>query len=157
MIVICVFQAVTIVKFAHNDRARLLCASKDGTVSICDVTSSPARVLLVLRAHTRPVTACDWSADNDHVVSGSADSTLRLWDSRTGQCLRVVKDPGQSGVSACLFQPVNNNMIIVSFFTGQSYPARRPLHWKLCFAYVRVNSCKCTATLSIGAHLRTIV
>lgn len=110
-------DAVSVVKFAHNERSRLLCASNDGCVSICDVSGQPPRVLQMLRGHTDAVTGCDWSAANDVVVSGSLDGTLRVWDAHTGNCVRVISDPNSKAkVLTCIFQPANNNMVIVSFF-----------------------------------------
>jgi len=43
-------------KFANNDKSKLCCASNDGTLSICDVLSSPPCVKAILRCHTGPVT-----------------------------------------------------------------------------------------------------
>jgi WD40 repeat protein len=33
------------------------------------------------------VTACAWSADGARVVSASGDSTFKIWDANTGECL----------------------------------------------------------------------
>lgn len=57
----------------------------------------------------------DWSITNDFILSASLDCTARVWDPASGQCLRVVNDNHTCGVSACRFQPVNNNMLVVSF------------------------------------------
>jgi len=43
-------------KFANNDKSKLCCASNDGTLSICDVLTSPPCVKAILRCHTGPVT-----------------------------------------------------------------------------------------------------
>lgn len=43
-------------KFANNDKSKLCCASNDGTLSICDVLTTPPCVKAVLRCHTGPVT-----------------------------------------------------------------------------------------------------
>ena len=43
------------VKFANNDASLLACASKDGTLSICDVKESP-KVLHTLKHHKSGVT-----------------------------------------------------------------------------------------------------
>ena len=48
--------AVTMVKFANNDRTRLCCVSNDATVSICNVLSNPPSVECKLRGHTQAVT-----------------------------------------------------------------------------------------------------
>ena len=57
----------------------------------------------------------DWSITNDFILSASLDCTARVWDPSSGQCLRVVNDSHSCGVTACRFQPVNNNMLLVSF------------------------------------------
>nr|CAD7262953.1 unnamed protein product [Timema shepardi] len=140
-------HAVTMVKFANNDRSKLCCASFDGTVSICNVTASPPVVDVVFRGHTKGVTgdfylynyisglmrrshnrlggqssilashlgrACDWSVSNDLVVSCSLDGTIFLWDVASRRCLRVVRDQvAGAELLSCVFQPANNNMVIL--------------------------------------------
>ncbi|XP_013143005.1 PREDICTED: WD repeat-containing protein 13-like [Papilio polytes] len=71
---------VSVVKFANNDRSKLCCASRDGTVSICDVTATPPRVSVILEGHTDAVTDCDWSASNELVVTCGLDGALCVWD-----------------------------------------------------------------------------
>ncbi|XP_054271670.1 WD repeat-containing protein 13-like [Macrosteles quadrilineatus] len=105
--------AVTMTKFAYNDRSRLCCASNDGSVSICNVTTSPPSVDCVLTGHKKAVTACDWSVANDLVVSCSLDGTLCLWDVTSHSCLRCVRDQAGVELLSCAFQPANNNMVIV--------------------------------------------
>ena len=61
------------------------------------------------------LTDFDWSITNDFILSASLDCTARVWDPASGQCLRVVNDNHTCGVTACRFQPVNNNMLVVSF------------------------------------------
>lgn len=109
------FSSVTMIKFANNDRSKLCCASSDGTVSICNVTDNPPQVEVMLKGHGKAVTSCDWSISNDLVVTSSMDCTVRLWDCLTGKCLRVVRDDANSEVLSCVFQPANNNMVVVSF------------------------------------------
>lgn len=43
-------------KFSNNNKSKLCCASNDGTLSICDVLTSPPSVKAILRCHTGPVT-----------------------------------------------------------------------------------------------------
>lgn len=57
----------------------------------------------------------DWSVANDFIVSASLDGTSRLWNPTSGQCLRVFNDNWLCPVLSCRFQPLNNNMIVVSF------------------------------------------
>jgi WD40 repeat protein len=62
---------------------------------------------------------CDWSVSNDLMVSCSLDATLCLWDVGSQKCLRVVRDQMGAEMLSCLFQPANNNMVIVSFICQQ--------------------------------------
>nr|CAI5819806.1 unnamed protein product [Callosobruchus analis] len=48
-------HAVTMIKFANNDKSRLCCSSLDQTLSICDVSSTPPSVIAILRGHTSAV------------------------------------------------------------------------------------------------------
>lgn len=108
--------SVTMIKFANNDRSRLCCASKDGTASICNVTNVPPSADIILKEHKNEITSCDWSISNDLIVTCSLDCTIRLWNSFSGKCLRVVQDQMNAEVLSCIFQPANNNMVIVSFY-----------------------------------------
>lgn len=110
--------AVTMLKFANNDRSRLGCASLDGILSICEVDSTPPQVLALLDGHQKGVTAFDWSISNDLIVSSSLDATIRLWKVQIEPiCLRVVKDPQNSEILCCAFIPANNNLVV----TGNSH------------------------------------
>jgi WD40 repeat protein len=57
------------------DGARLASASYDKTIRIWDLTTKRHRVL---RGHTASVTYVAWR-DQDHLVTGSPDGTVRLW------------------------------------------------------------------------------
>ncbi|XP_013178831.1 PREDICTED: WD repeat-containing protein 13-like, partial [Papilio xuthus] len=83
---------VSVVKFANNDRSKLCCASRDGTVSICDVTATPPRVSVILEGHTDAVTDCDWSASNELVVTCGLDGALCVWDVARRRRLREARD-----------------------------------------------------------------
>ena len=75
----------------------------------------------------------DWSITNDFILSASLDCTARVWDPASGQCLRVVNDSHSCGVTACRFQPVNNNMLLVSFESMtlmlNTYNVRKAVSW----------------------------
>ncbi|OHU84335.1 MULTISPECIES: pentapeptide repeat-containing protein [Pseudoalteromonas] len=53
-----------------------------------------------LSGHSGAVLACAVLGDGITVVSASADGTLRLWNSQTGECLKVLQGH-QSSVTAC--------------------------------------------------------
>lgn len=102
------------VQFAHDDRHLLACCSLDGTISVCRLAPGPPAVLRVLRGHGGGVADFAWSLSNDVLVSASLDGTLRLWAPADGRCIRRVPDPDGAALLCCAFQPLNNNLTVVS-------------------------------------------
>ena len=49
--------------------------------------------------HKEPIEAVAWGLDQQQVFSGSHDSTIRLWELSSGQCVRVFE--GLSGLYRC--------------------------------------------------------
>lgn len=113
--------AVTMIKFANNERSRLCCSSLDGNLSICNVTSNPPSVEALLKGHAKAVTGFDWSIDNDLIASASLDGTIRVWrTSNQYLCLRVLKGTvNDEELLCCLFHPSNNNLIVVGNNKGE--------------------------------------
>ncbi|XP_065162354.1 WD repeat-containing protein 13-like [Atheta coriaria] len=111
--------AVPMIKFANNDRTLLCCSSVDASLSICDVSLQPPKVVTMLKGHQQTVTSFDWSINNDLIVSSSMDCTLRMWDSASGKCLRTIQDPNEAQLLCCIFQQMNNNLVIVGNSIGQ--------------------------------------
>jgi WD40 repeat protein len=132
-------EAVTVIKFSPNEKTRLACCSKDGTLSIHTLSPGPPTLICTLRGHKRAVTGkCsntmpqkmsfifglllsdfDWSLDGDFVLSASLDQTARLWNAKSGKCLRLVEDRNGSELLCCLFQPANNNLIVTGSIKSQ--------------------------------------
>src|SRR5699024_4291712 len=94
-------DAVNSVKFANRDKSLICSASNDGTLSICQLTPSPATILFVLRGHKAAVSCFEWSHSNDLIVSGSLDATVHLWSTTSGTCLRTLRDPEESAILTC--------------------------------------------------------
>ena len=46
---------VTVIKFANNDKTRLACASRDGTLSVFSLEMDPPSLSCCLRGHSREV------------------------------------------------------------------------------------------------------
>lgn len=101
-------------QFAHDERHLLACCSLDGTISVCRLAPGPPAVLQVLRGHAGGVADLAWSLSNDVLVSASLDGTLRLWAPADGRCIRRVCDPDGAALLCCAFQPLNNNLTVVS-------------------------------------------
>ena len=67
-----------------------------------------------LRGHTGPIGRIAWSPDGRMLASPSADSTIRLWNSETGQCVRKLK--GQGGGHECVaFDPAGKTLAAKNF------------------------------------------
>jgi WD40 repeat protein len=56
------------------------------------------------------MTACAWSPDGRRLLSGSVDSTLRLWDAETGVCLRTLYGHA-NWVMACAWSPDGRRLL----------------------------------------------
>lgn len=106
-------DSVTLVQFAHDDKTRLACSSKDGTLTVFSLVSEPPSLSCTLRGHTRAVNDFDWSISNDFIVSASSDGTCRLWDPTTGSNLRVIVDSPGARTLCCKFHPTNNNLLVL--------------------------------------------
>lgn len=48
----------------------------------------------------------------------SLDGTAKLWDVAAGSCIRTIEDEQGGELLCCAFQPLNNNMFVVSFLVG---------------------------------------
>ncbi|KAK4876748.1 hypothetical protein RN001_009254 [Aquatica leii] len=112
-------EAVTMVKFANNDRSRFCCSSVDTTLSICCVNSDPPSVIAILKGHTKAVTGFDWSANNDLIASASLDGTIKVWNVSNNACLRTINDPTNAPLLCCLYNNNNNNLLITGNGKGE--------------------------------------
>ena len=104
--------AVTCLKFANNHKYLFACGSLDGQVSVCTVAEQAAlERRFLLTGHEGGVTDLEWSRNNDMLMSVSLDKCVRLWDMRTGETLRVIRE--SSEILCGAFCPVNNNFFAV--------------------------------------------
>lgn len=67
----------------------------------------------ILRGHTDAVTSAVLSHDESLIVSSSADSTVRIWDTRNGKCLKVLSGHDDL-VRAALFSPDDTQILSYS-------------------------------------------
>ncbi|XP_077973042.1 WD repeat-containing protein 13-like [Styela clava] len=102
---------VTTIKFANDDKNRIAFASADGMLSVCHLQPKP-EVEVTLKGHTSEITDFAWSLSNDLIVTASKDTTLRLWDTSSGRCIRVVAEIRTAPINCCAFQPMNNNLVV---------------------------------------------
>jgi pre-rRNA-processing protein IPI3 len=58
--------------------------------------------VVVMEGHSKPVSSLAISLDGDSLVSGSEDGSVRVWDLRSRQCVRVIASPARAPVTAAL-------------------------------------------------------
>ena len=79
---------------SRDARPHLFSASNDSTLRVWDVATAAevgSKPTAVLRGHTAAVlTCCAIPSEQSLLLSGSADKTHRVWDARTGNCLRTI-------------------------------------------------------------------
>lgn len=112
-------DAITVIRFANDDKTRLASASRDGTLKVFNLTPEPPSLACSLRGHTGPVNDFDWSVANDVIVSAASDGTCRLWDTSSGVCLREISDSSSARTLSCRFHPNNNNLLVLGNSKGQ--------------------------------------
>ncbi|CAG7851103.1 COMPASS-like H3K4 histone methylase component WDR5A {ECO:0000303/PubMed:19567704} Short=AtWDR5A {ECO:0000303/PubMed:19567704} [Serendipita indica DSM 11827] len=72
------------------------------------------RLPSTLQGHQSAVTAVGFSPDGSSIVSGSKDTTIRLWDTETGQPLGEPFRGHQQGVTAVEFSPDGSRIVSAS-------------------------------------------
>jgi eukaryotic-like serine/threonine-protein kinase len=65
--------------------------------------------LLTLRGHTAPVHAASFSPDGSRIVTGSDDTTARIWDAQSGSLVHELMGPGQ--VVSASFSPDGSRVL----------------------------------------------
>jgi WD40 repeat protein/tetratricopeptide (TPR) repeat protein len=71
------------------DGSRLATGSSDNSVRLWD--SRTGEQVLVLRGHTKHITAMSYSPDGSRLATCSEDNSIRLWDPRTGRQGSVIR------------------------------------------------------------------
>lgn len=69
------------------------------------------KALRALVGHTSDVDVVRWHPGSHLVATGSSDCTVRIWDVRTGGCVRLLAGCHQAGVTALAFSPEGGEMM----------------------------------------------
>ena len=65
----------------------------------------------ILDGHTQPVTSVTLSPDGKHIVSGSGDQTIRVWDAETGEVVSQLFKGHTSFVTSIAFSPDGKRIV----------------------------------------------
>ena len=76
---------------AFSADGRLLSGSGDKSVRLWDWKD--AQLLKTLRGHTGEITSVCMTGSRRQVISGSTDGTVRVWNSDTGRCEKILDGP----------------------------------------------------------------
>ena len=109
-------KPVSTIRFANDNNDLIAFCSEDGTTSICTAYKNP-RLIMRLMGHEAGVTDIKWSIDNQFLASCSADKTLRMWNPKSGECVRILNCGSET--TCCAFHPLKNNLLVVSSFLFQ--------------------------------------
>jgi U3 small nucleolar RNA-associated protein 15 len=89
---------VHVTKFSSLTQTQVLSCSDDTTVKLWDVPSQSA--ITTFTSHTDYVRSGQVSTSNPHLIlTGSYDATMKLFDSRSGQCEMVMGGDSASGTT----------------------------------------------------------
>eukprot|EP01071_Lankesteria_metandrocarpae_P009094 Lankesteria_metandrocarpae@DN5134_c0_g1_i1.p1 len=82
--------AITSIQFS-KDSSFVLTASLDNTARIHGIRTG--RSMGVFRGHEAYVTTAIYNADGTNVITGSSDGKVKIWDSRSFECLHTLSPP----------------------------------------------------------------
>jgi WD40 repeat protein len=68
-------------------------AGYEGDIYLWDISvPAQSRVLKVLSGHAQAINDLHFTPDGKHLISGSSDSTIRVWDVVTGRCIQAIEE-----------------------------------------------------------------
>eukprot|EP01100_Stratorugosa_tubuloviscum_P013937 TRINITY_DN7189_c0_g1_i1.p1 TRINITY_DN7189_c0_g1~~TRINITY_DN7189_c0_g1_i1.p1 ORF type:complete len:522 (+),score=216.02 TRINITY_DN7189_c0_g1_i1:38-1567(+) len=108
-------QGVTCINFSR-DSTQILSCSFDSTIRVHGLKSG--KTIKIFRGHTSYVNTCIYINDDQRIVSGSSDGTIKIWDNRTTDCLFTFR-PRSDGNDLSIFniQQLPNNQEHYAIFT----------------------------------------
>ncbi len=73
----------------QSSTSNLQCTDRSRLSPFLNQPERRAGVQVDRHGHRNSVSSCNFSPDGRHVISGSSDNTLRLWDVTSGECLQI--------------------------------------------------------------------
>jgi WD40 repeat protein len=101
---------ITSVAFATNDLAAV---ASGNTITLLDFSIGKTPSTAELRDHDAPVLCLSASPDGRHLVSGSADATIRIWDLLARKQERALPRPESDRVLSVAYSPDGKQILVV--------------------------------------------
>lgn len=96
----------------HNQSVIGLCGpnSVHGDATPIVLAVQPRSPLITLKGHTKRVSCVAYSPDGERIVTGSGNSTLRLWDSKTGFEMLTLRGHS-AAITSVAFSPDGDSIV----------------------------------------------
>ncbi len=118
--------AITGFAFSPNGQ-QYAAAARDNLIRIVDVDSqTPAAAL---SGHQAPVSCVDFSKSGHLLASGSADRTVRFWDTSNWKQVRSREIECEDGVCSVEFSP-GQDVVVAADFNGGIHPVQIPAGYR---------------------------
>ena len=85
------------------DGHRLAIGDNRGQIQLCRINED--KPLLIFAGHAGRVRCLTFSGDGTHLASSGDDNTVRLWETKTGHCLKTLTPPDTTRVFSVALSP----------------------------------------------------
>jgi WD40 repeat-containing protein SMU1 len=102
-----------------REKNKVLSSSFDGTVRVHGIKSG--KMLKEFRGHESFVHAASYSPDQESVVSASADCSICVWNTASGDCSKRFRVPNDKPAIGVRYVPNSDNHIMVATSSTDAY------------------------------------
>ncbi len=101
----------------HSEAQFLLAGTRSGAINLFTIRHEEGKIAHVLKGHSSPVSVLLLTQQEEHVVSGSWDKSIKFWDLNTGAVLSQFAD-AKTQITCLSFNPTNESILLANSFDG---------------------------------------